>query len=255
MADPGPEPGTAPRIAANITMLFAELAPLHRPAAARAAGFDGIEVLFPYDDPPEAWADACAGIPVALINTPPGDWAAGARGHAAVPGAEARFRDGFRRALDLAAALAAGRIHVMAGIATGPQARATYLANLEWAADFGHPLTIEPLNPADMPGYMLNGYDAAADILDTLAIPHLGLQFDTWHAARLGGVMPMWRRHGHRATHLQIAGEPVRAAPDAATCAAVRTMIGSGYAGWIAAEYRPRGPTTASLDWVARLRP
>ncbi len=93
------------RLAANLTMLFTEVPPLDRPAAARAAGFDGVEILFPYDHPAAAWRAALDGIPVALINTPPGDWAAGERGWAAVPGAEARFRAGFRAALDMARAL------------------------------------------------------------------------------------------------------------------------------------------------------
>jgi|TARA_B110000977_G_scaffold200099_1_gene289457 hydroxypyruvate isomerase len=38
-----------PRFCANLTMLFAELPFLERFAAARATGFDAVEVLFPYD--------------------------------------------------------------------------------------------------------------------------------------------------------------------------------------------------------------
>ena len=37
------------RFAANLTFLFTELPMLDRFAAAKAAGFDGAEVLFPYD--------------------------------------------------------------------------------------------------------------------------------------------------------------------------------------------------------------
>ncbi len=80
-----------PRFAANVTMLFTEVPMLARPDLAREAGFDGVEVLFPYDHAPKDWQAALAGMPVALINTPPGDWAAGDRGHAAVPGSETPF--------------------------------------------------------------------------------------------------------------------------------------------------------------------
>lgn len=38
-----------PKFAANLTMLFNELPFLDRFAAAKAAGFSGVEFLFPYD--------------------------------------------------------------------------------------------------------------------------------------------------------------------------------------------------------------
>ena len=61
-----------PRFAANVTMLFTEVPMLDRPGLAAQAGFDGVEVLFPYDHAPEDWATALAGTPLALINAPPG---------------------------------------------------------------------------------------------------------------------------------------------------------------------------------------
>ena len=38
-----------PRFAANISMLFAELPYLERFAAAARAGFDAVEIMFPYE--------------------------------------------------------------------------------------------------------------------------------------------------------------------------------------------------------------
>ena len=38
-----------PKFAANLTMLFGEMPFLDRFAAAKAAGFSGVEYLFPYD--------------------------------------------------------------------------------------------------------------------------------------------------------------------------------------------------------------
>ncbi len=40
-----------PRFAANLSMMFNELPFLDRFAAARQAGFEGVEFLFPYDFP------------------------------------------------------------------------------------------------------------------------------------------------------------------------------------------------------------
>ena len=112
-------PALMPHFAANLTMLFTEVSALDRPGLAAQAGFDGAEILFPYDHSAKDWETALAGLPLAMINTPPGDWAAGDRGFAAVPGEESRFRDGFLRAAELASRLGAARVHVMAGVAQG----------------------------------------------------------------------------------------------------------------------------------------
>ena len=58
-----------PRFAANLTMLFTEVPALDRPGLAAQAGFDGAEILFPYDQPVRDWEVALAGLPLALINT------------------------------------------------------------------------------------------------------------------------------------------------------------------------------------------
>jgi hydroxypyruvate isomerase len=44
-----------PRFAANLTMLFNEVDFLDRFAAAEAAGFKGVEYLFPYPTPRKRW--------------------------------------------------------------------------------------------------------------------------------------------------------------------------------------------------------
>lgn len=249
-----------PRFAANVTMLFTEVPTLARPDLAREAGFDGVEVLFPYDHPPKDWQAALSGMQVALINTHPGDWAAGDRGHAAVPDATDAFRSSFLRAADLAATLGAGRIHVMAGVARGPLAEATYVENLAWAAAQAPDLhlTIEPLNPDDMPGYFLNDFDQAARIVDDLALPNLGIQFDLWHAARIhGDADAVWARHKSRVNHIQIAGFPSRNEPGGGgfdLTGLCSELDRTGYAGWISAEYMPARATVHGLMWLSALK-
>lgn len=249
-----------PRFAANLTLLFTEVPMLDRPDWARRSGFDGVEVLFPYDHSVADWERALAGLPLALINTPPGDWAAGDRGFAAVPGEETRFRDGFLRAAETAARLGAARLHVMAGVAKGPQAEATYLENLAWAAAQvpEQVLTVEPLNPDDMPGYFLNDFDQAGRILEDLNSPMIGLQFDLWHAARLhGDANAVWAAHLAQINHVQIAGFPTRNEPGGGgfslpdLCDAVDA---SKPECWIAAEYRPARGTAQGLGWLAALK-
>jgi hydroxypyruvate isomerase len=249
-----------PRYAANLTMLFTEVPALDRPGLAAQAGFDGVEILFPYDHPAKDWQAALGQMPLALINAPPGDWAAGERGHAAVPGQEARFRDSFLRAAELATDLDAGRIHVMAGVARGPEATQLYTENLIWAAEQAPNLSlcIEPLNPEDMPGYFLNDFDQAARILSDIANPRIGLQFDLWHAARIhGDAWAVWQRHRGQTGHVQIAGFPNRAEPGGGgfdLTALFRDLDEMGYQGWVAAEYRPLRATVHGLGWLQALK-
>lgn len=249
-----------PRFAANLTMLFTEVPALDRPGLAAQAGFDGAEILFPYDHPAKDWEAALGSFPLALVNTPPGDWIAGERGHAAVPGDAQRFRDSFLRAAEFATRLGAGLVHVMAGVGRGPLAEQCYAENLAWAAAQAPELklTIEPLNPDDMPGYFLNDFDQAGRILDDLALPSVGLQFDLWHAARIhGDAHAVWQRHQAHVNHIQIAGFPTRAEPGGGgfdLTALCSEVDGAGYEGWIAAEYRPSRATVHGLAWLGALK-
>ena len=95
-----------PKLAANLSMMFQEVPFLDRFAAAASAGFTGVEFLFPYDFPRRDIAARFEqhGLTQALFNLPPGDWAKGERGLAALPGREGEFMAGLERALDYARA-------------------------------------------------------------------------------------------------------------------------------------------------------
>nr|WP_154153270.1 TIM barrel protein [Roseovarius bejariae] len=240
-----------------MTLLFSERSVAERAIAAREAGFQGVEVLFPYTSPDWPKALEGAGLPVVLINTPALDWDSGGRGVAALPGQEARFRGEFLQALEMAETINAARIHVMAGLAEGPKAHDTFLENLSWAVGQAgtRPLTIEPINPHDIPGYFLCDFDQAAGILDTLNAPTLALQFDAYHAHRItGDVMGTWARHGHRAAHVQVAGYPGRHEPMGGEIdySGFFARLGKdGYQGWVSGEYHPRTRTEDGLGWIA----
>lgn len=247
-----------PRFAANLTMLFTELPMLERFAAAADAGFQGVEILFPYDIPARDLSRAAiaAGLEFVLMNTPPPNWAGGPRGFAAEPGLEDRFRSDFDRALRFAEALRARHIHIMAGYAEGPDARATFTRNLAWAADRAPhvSLMIEPLNPMDQPGYFLADFDLAAEIIAQVGAPNLGLQFDSYHAQLItGDAMAVWRRHAGIVRHIQIAGVPGRHEPTGGMIdypGFFAALDQSGYKGWVSAEYNPRALTAQGLGWL-----
>lgn len=246
------------RFAANLTYLFTELPMLQRFAAARRAGFDGVEILFPYDIPARDLIAAAqdASLHFVLMNTPPPNWAGGPRGFAAEPGNEARFRHDFERALRYAEALKVTHLHVMAGKARGPAALATFLRNLEWACAQAPDvsLTLEPMNHSDMPGYFLDNFDLAGEIIDEIDQPNLGLQFDAYQAQMIhGDVVDTWERHARNVRHIQIAGYPGRHEPRAGKInypKFFRAMDMAGFRGWVGAEYTPRTSTEAGLRWL-----
>ncbi|MDE0983723.1 MAG: TIM barrel protein [Yoonia sp.] len=245
-----------PRFCANLTMLFAELPFMERFDAARAAGFDAVEVLFPYDVavPDMLKVLARNDLPLALINCPPPNYTGGERGFAAVAGS--RFRQDFKRSVRYAAALGAQHLHIMAGVAEGPDAKATFIENLRWAAAEApdQSLTIEPINQDDMPGYFLSDFDLAAEVIAAIDAPNLRLQFDAYHAQKItGDVLGTWARVRDITVHVQVAQTPDRTAPDqsdidfAAFFAALDT---DGYGGWVSGEYTPAARTNQSLGWI-----
>ncbi len=247
-----------PRFCANLSWLFPELPFMERFRAAKEAGFDAVEVLFPYDCPAQEMRDKLVWNDLAfvLMNCPPPNPTGGPQGFAAVPGLEDRFRRDFERTLRFARVLKPRHIHIMAGAAEGPEAEAVFIENLRWAATRApkQSLTIEPINRNDMPGYFLAGFDTAARVLDAVAAPNLGLQFDAYHAHRItGDVAGTWATHGHRAAHVQIAGFPGRHEPRGGAIdypAFFARLDAGGYRGWVSAEYTPAGDTLAGLGWM-----
>jgi hydroxypyruvate isomerase len=250
-----------PRFAANITMMFTELPFLDRFAAAGAAGFDAVEFLFPYDHPAadiRARLDD-AGLSPVLFNAAPGDWGAGEKGLAAMPGREAR-------ALDYAGTLGCPRLHVMAGIAPEGVPRdtlvGTYAANLAWAAERcaaqGVLPVIEPINHRDMPSYVLNTTAQAAAIIGAVGAGRLGLQFDLYHTQitegdvtrRFEDLLPL-------IAHVQVADTPGRHEPGTGEVNwpfVFDRIDAIGYRGWVGCEYRPAGATEEGLGWFAPYR-
>jgi hydroxypyruvate isomerase len=246
------------RFAANLTYLFKEYPFLERFEAAAEAGFEGVEVLFPYDDAASEIVRRLkrAGLPLVLINTPPPNWTGGERGFAAIPELEERFQQDFRRALRFAERLQPEHIHIMSGVAQGDAARETFVRNLKWAASYApeQSLTIEPLNPAEFPGYFLNDFELAAEIIQEVDVPNLGLQFDTYHAQLItGDVIEAFRRYADIVRHVQLGGTPNRVPPqdgEADLGAFFVALDALGYVGFVGGEYKPSGRTIEGLDWM-----
>jgi hydroxypyruvate isomerase len=256
-----------PRFAANLTMLFNELPFLDRFAAAREAGFDGVEFLFPYDYDAGAIAERLQGLTPVLFNFPPGDWAAGERGIACDPRRIAEFQQGVARAIDYALALGVRRIHCMAGIkprhASSRQAHTAYINNLRYASAACEPhgitVTIEPINTFDIPGYFLTGSAQAAAVIADCGAGNLKMQYDIYHMQRMEGELANTiRRHLPLIAHMQLADTPGRHEPGSGEinyAYLFRLLDELDYDGWIGCEYQPLAGTVAGLGWRERLCP
>jgi len=253
-----------PKFAANLTMMFNEVPFPQRFAAAAKAGFRAVEFLFPYDHTPAEVAGWLhnADLKSVLFNLPPGDWAAGERGLASLPGREEEFRAGVHRALDYAKALGTPRLHAMAGLlppgAERSRHREVYIANLRYAAKAlaaeGRKLLIEPINGRDIPGYFLNTQAEAHAIRAEVGEPNLLVQMDFYHVQIVEGDIAMtFKKYIEGIGHIQIASVPARNEPDDGEVNypyLFRLLDETGYAGWVGCEYRPRGKTEDGLAWL-----
>ena len=186
-----------PKFAANLTMLFNELPFLDRFAAAKAAGFSGVEYLFPYDLEKAVLREQLLqhGLTQVLHNLPAGNWGAGERGIAIFPDRVDEFRDGVLRAIDYAKALDCRQVNCLVGVAPAGadvfELNEVLLKNLRFAADAlareRIRLLIEPINTLDIPGFFLSRTEQAVQIISDVRSDNLFIQYDIYHMQVMEG--------------------------------------------------------------------
>src|SRR2546421_10111649 len=242
-----------PRFGANLSMMFNEVPFLERFEAAAKAGFTAVEFLFPYDHPVDVIAERLQrnGLTQALFNLPPGDWNAGEKGFAALPDRFADLQESLRTALPYAQATGVKRLHLMAGIANrdDPKAVAAFRKSVVWTAEFFAPhgldVVIEPINPRNVPGYFLNDFTFARDLIVQAGIPNLKLQFDIYHCQIIHGDVTMRLREMMPSIgHIQIASIPSRNEPDGEELNypfLFDELDRLGYGGFFGCGNKPRG--------------
>ena len=253
-----------PRFAANLSMMYQEHDFLDRFGAAAKDGFEAVEFLFPYAYPAAELRARLtgSGLVQALFNGSPGNWEAGERGLASLPGRESEFKRSVEQALEYAQVLGNERVHLMAGLIRPGEERArhrdVYLRNLEYAAQHagsvGVTVVIEPINTRDIPGFFLNRQDEAHAICAEVGAANLKVQMDFYHCQIVEGDLAMkLKRYIGGVGHIQIAGVPERNEPDVGEINypyLFRLMDELGYDGWVGCEYRPKGATSAGLGWL-----
>lgn len=251
-----------PRFSANLGYLFAERPLLERFGAAAAAGFKAVEAHYPYDIPAKRLREEIArhALTMLAINTEPGDQARGEFGLGALAGRESDFQDAVDRALAYQAEIGGNAIHCMAGVVPAERRKAAaevFVRNIGLAADkaarHGLTILIEPINRRSVPDYFLCRVEQAAELIAHIGRPNVKIMFDCFHVQIMqGDLIERLKAFLPLIGHVQVAGVPTRAEPDEGEIhypAIYAALDAMGYAGWIGAEYTPRGRTEDGLAW------
>lgn len=249
----------------NCSMLFTDLPLLARPAAAKAAGFDGIEYWWPFnrsvpsDRDITDFVDCIAEAQVQLVslNLFGGNLRAGDRGIASWPGRDAEFSDNLEVAVEIGRRLSCGVFNVLYGnridgyrAADQDDLAVVHLVRAARAAStIGALVVVEPLS--GVAGYPLKTAANVLDILETVDEPNAALLADLYHLSVNGeDIAALFREYAGKVGHVQIADAPGRGRPgtgDIPFRAHLAQLTSQGYTGWVGLEYDPGGPTSESL--------
>ncbi|MGW7359139.1 TIM barrel protein [Streptomyces sp. NPDC054802] len=261
----------------NLSILFAELPLLERPAAAAAAGFTAVELWWPWIEtptPPQAELDALkkalddAGTQLVGLNFYAGRLPGPDRGALSVPGDESdRFRANIDVAADFAASVGCTALNALYGNrveGADPRAQdALALENLVLAARaadrVGAILLVETLNKRESPLYPLVSAPAAIEVIDKVnAATGLGnakFLLDVYHLSMNGeDVSQVIAAYADRTGHVQIADNPGRGAPGTGSLPLEQLLDElkkAGYEGRVGLEYKAGDrPSAESFDWL-----
>jgi hydroxypyruvate isomerase len=246
--------------------MFTEYSFLDRFEEAARQGFSLVEYLFPYEYEPGVLAEKLRqhGLSQVLFNLPPGDWTAGERGMSCIPGREMEFSESVDKAIVYAKALSCPLVHAMAGNCplgvNNSRLQDTYLKNIGLAgrrlAEEGLELCIEPINRYSMPEYFLRTQEQAVEVIETIDLPNIKLQFDFFHCQmQEGNITNKFRRYFSYIAHCQLAGVPDRHEPDQSELYypyLFELLDSMGYMGAIGCEYNPAEETVAGLAWIRK---
>ena len=253
-----------PRFAANLTMLFNEADFLGRFEQASRAGFKAVEYMFPYEWDKEQLAEQLDkhSLHQVLHNLPAGNWQAGERGIACLPGQVGEFQEGVGLAIEYAKALKCSQLNCLVGLTPkevpAEKARQILVDNLRFAAaaleKANIRLLVEPLNDHDVPGFYLVHTRDVLQLFNEINHANLWLQYDVYHMQIMEGNLTRTILDNlARIAHIQIADNPGRHEPGTGEinyANLFRFLDEAGYDGWIGCEYNPASLTENGLGWI-----
>lgn len=264
------------RYEVNCSIMYTELPLLDRPAAAHAAGFDGIELWWPFSEAVPADTDVDrlvaavqdAGVQLVGLNFAAGDMPGGDRGLVSWPARSQEFRDNVDVAVGIGERLGVSGFNALYGnrvAGAAPEAQdelaTENLAVAARAADrIGAVVLVEPISGADRYP-LLTAQDAVAAIDRAAAhggVDNLRLLLDVYHLAVNGDdVGAAVARYADRVGHVQVADAPGRHEPGTGGLdidTPLAALERAGYGGWVGLEYEPADGTDAGLGWLPPAR-
>lgn len=251
---------------ANLSLLFTEVELIDRFKAAKQAGFNAVEIQFPYG---LSAADIKHkldeyGLKLVLFNVAAADLLQGGEGLACVPEKRDQFKKGVDQTVAYAKLLKPEAINVLPGRCLDNSRLEQYLEtfneNLCFAVEAFSPLSIktvfEAINTRDMPGFIIHSETQMLDVLNQLNRPELFMQYDIYHMLMMGEKPEAFiTKHADKIGHIQFADCPGRGQPGTGQADFDRLFSAiekSDYSGWVGAEYKPVGTTAESLDWLTQ---
>lgn len=261
----------------NLSLVFADMPWPDRPRAAADAGFDAVELWWPFDGPSPSDADLSrlvtsirdAGVTLVGLNFDAGDMPSGERGFVSSPAGTGRFREGVQAAIEIARQVGGCEVfNALYGnrspdVAVEAQDE-TAVENLAYAARearaIGATVVLEALNVFESPRYpILRTTDALEriDAVERETGERIGYLYDTYHMQRMeGNLIATIQAHADRFGHVQIADSPGRTEPGTGEVrypAVLAALDDSSYEGWVGLEYRPSSASADRFAWMDHL--
>lgn len=260
------------KLTANLSMMFTEAPLLLRFELAKKAGFDAVEMQFPYDVPVAELKRELEKnkLTCVLINVPAGDLMQGGEGLASVPGKEAEFGAALVECFSYAQALKVEAVNILPGCCHDESRRDEYLTtfkkNLVTAADMlqriGVLAVFEAINTFDMKNSLVHTFEQQLEVKQELNHDNIKLQFDVYHMVRMrkknkfSDATEYLLRFAPHIGHIQFADVPGRGEPGSGILdfnTIFHAINQADYNGWVGAEYKPSKVTSETLAWKQML--
>jgi hydroxypyruvate isomerase len=249
---------------ANLSLLFTELPLIDRFKAAKQAGFNAVEIQFPYDLSTAAIKDKLDDHELKLVvfNVEAADLLQGGEGLACVPEKKDQFKRAIFQTLNYAEQIKPEAINVLPGRCLDNNRLEHYLEtfkeNLHFAVEALSPLGIktvfEAVNTYDMPSFIIHSETQMLNMLTQLNQPKLFMQYDIYHMKMMGEKPEAFiAKYADKIGHIQFADCPGRGQPGTGNVDFKKifsVIEKSTYSGWVGAEYKPVGATIESFDWL-----
>lgn len=260
------------RYLANCSMLFTERPLLDRPRTAKDAGFDAIELWWPWPEQPvpaDAEVDALvaavrdAGVQLVGLNFFAGDLAGPDCGVLSVPARAGEFRDNIDVAVGIGEQLGVSAFNALYGnrVEDATPEEQDELGHEQLAlaaaatARIGASVLVESVS-GPKPYPLRTATDSARVVTALREAGHANVGFlcDLFHLANNGDdVAGAISSYAPLVTHVQVADCPGRGEPgtgDLDLDSLLGDLVDAGYDGWVGLEYKPTTDTEASLAWL-----